>query len=1787
MRIFRHKYVKFFSAFLALNILIQAIAPTAVLALTSGPTQPEVQAFKPVEMTDMVDLFTGDFSYNIPLMDIDGYPINLSYNANVTMDQEASWVGLGWNINPGVINRSVRGVPDDFSGDVIERQFNMEPHVTYGAKAGFEGEVFGIGLGAINASLGISNNNYNGFQLEAGISPKLVSGNIGKGRYDVGLSIKASSSNGIDLNPTVSYSSQVNDKQAKNKVSCKIGASYNTQEGTSQLSFEGQATCLPKYFQQGQYTWNFGMPVGIVKPDVRSENMSLSFSAGVGPFAFGGYPQVKVEGYRSSQTIVDKSKAYSSYGYLYEQKAAKEDIVDYNREKDVPYSTEKPYVPVTNHSYDMFSASGQGVSGSFRPYRNDVGSVFDPYSSRLGVGALAANFELGFGNVTQVGADLVITLNYGSTGRMSNVMRFANLQDSKASENVFFKQLGEKSTDESTGALNKIGGFKPVRLYMGDFGNVSNSLLDDNNTSFTIPSKIRTQRANRSQSFVTLNARNASNFGRQKQVVSYKVNSFSFANNAYNDTDAVVARVDSKHREHHISEITTIKPDGFRYVFGIPAYNNFQEEFSFAKKSQTGTDDDVKFQNNNDLVKCVPSDASVGNSNEGTDKFFDYTRTPAHAHSYLLTEVLSPDYEDKLLDGPTPDDYGTYTRINYSKAYDAYKWRNPFTPIYKKSDGSVESFYANFQDNNHSTMSVNDNRGNFVYGEKEVWYIHSIETKTQVAEFVISKRTDAYECENKYGGIGSNSLYKLDEIRLYNREDKEKNTNPTPIKTVHFVYETTESNMLCGEIPNAFDPNDLTKKKLGKLTLKQVYFTFGNSQKGKFSPYTFQYTKNEKYDSKSSDRWGTFKSNNPTALSNGQFPYATQDKNTADENAQAWSLKSIILPSGGKISVELESDNYAYVQDKKAMTMDMIVGAGKNDKGSESSTLFSAQQLSNNDFFYFNDKSNSQTGYDHIAYLKKNMKPGTLIYFKFLINIEPGNSAYEYVSGYGEVEDIGKCTEKTAYGYVHLKNVSIDDNLSTEINPISRAGLQYVRVQHPKVHNNVMNVLPLNPNDISLDLFKSFLNTLEKLLYLVSINLSLSSREICSNFKVGYSWMRFPAAAGVKYGGGSRVKQLLISDEWNSMNSSGKTQTYGQEYTYTKQENGMQISSGVAANEPMIGGEENAVRYPVTFDSEKYRAPGNPTFVETPFGESFYPSAMVGYSRVSVRSIQNASIQKHATGTTVSEFYTAKDFPVKSSISKAKYNGNPMPLKIMKFFGIMDMQMASVSQGYAFETNDMHGKPSATKVYAQGDMEKPISSVEYKYKLSADGTLDNTTHVLSEDGKTVKQALVGVDYDIIGDQCASQTLSTSPGVQGQVLFMWAAIFPVLAYTVFPKFSYGFTDYTSVGVTKVINRSGLLDETAADDAGSKITTKNMLYDAKTGDILLTQTSNQFDDPVYNFTYPAHFAYDQMQGSYLNAGLIMSNVSLQSAKDNFFVGDELGVEYTDNTSRKTVLEHLWVENTTPLKVIDKEGNTFTSLTTSMNSIVVVRSGHRNMQSLPIGSITCLANPLTATGLAFDKILSASATEYSFRWKKDCNCVDVENRIADVETFYNPFVSGLMGKVKPKRSYTYVTNRTQSNDSKGSTNTRIDGIFKDFTPFWQPPTVSNPFWAKSDATTSWTWTSEVTEVSPYGMEMENKDALGRYNAALFGYRNSQNTAVSNNAQSNEIGFDGFEDYLEANECSNDHFSFRKYQHLLSDEEAHTGKYSIVVPPKTKNGHGTVSITKVIDECVVNTKK
>ena len=70
---------------------------------------------------------------------------------------------------------------------------------------------------------------------------------------------------------------------------------------------------------------------------------------------------------------------------------------------------------------------------------------------------------------------------------------------------------------------------------------------------------------------------------------------------------------------------------------------------------------------------------------------------------------------------------------------------------------------------------------------------------------------------------------------------------------------------------------------------------------------------------------------------------------------------------------------------------------------------------------------------------------------------------------------------------------------------------------------------------------------------------------------------------------------------------------------------------------------------------------------------------------------------------------------------------------------------------------------------------------------------------------------------------------------------------------------------------------MLDSVVVFDKGSMVSTKNLLYDAETGQVVVTRTNNEFNQPVYSTTYPAWWAYDGMGPAYKNTEVRYSSTS----------------------------------------------------------------------------------------------------------------------------------------------------------------------------------------------------------------------------------------------------------------------------------------------------------------------
>ncbi|MBO9151152.1 hypothetical protein ACFOTA_02965 [Chitinophaga sp. GCM10012297] len=196
-------------------------------------------------------------------------------------------------------------------------------------------------------------------------------------------------------------------------------------------------------------------------------------------------------------------------------------------------------------------------------------------------------------------------------------------------------------------------------------------------------------------------------------------------------------------------------------------------------------------------------------------------------------------------------------------------------------------------------------------------------------------------------------------------------------------------------------------------------------------------------------------------------------------------------------------------------------------------------------------------------------------------------------------------------------------------------------------------------------------------------------------------------------------------------------------------------------------------------------------------------------------------------------------------------------------------------------------------------------------------------------------------------------------------------------------------------------------------------------------------------------------------------------------------------------------------------------------------------------------------------FKVAISADICQDTIRGEVTLDLADFERICYSsvTDTSVNPYTAGLLGNWRAFKSYAYYGARKES-DPGQPTNTRTDGTYQDFLSFWQKQQNG---WKASQDTTRWLWTTESTLFNKKGYELENKDPLGRFNAAIYGFENTLAVAVVQNSRYREAAFEGFEDYdLASDVCEMDcsagrRFDFSGYLGMLDSTQRHTGRYSM----------------------------
>ncbi|MCZ8023608.1 MAG: hypothetical protein O9294_17725 [Cytophagales bacterium] len=684
MSILRRRFVyKSLAIFFLLEFVISIISPTISWALTAGPTAPEATSFEPVDTTDMVNINTGDLVYNLPLLDVPGpnggFPLSLSYHSGIKPDYEASWVGLGWTLNPGSINRFVNGVPDDYNGTKSLNRLFFEGGTTTASSIGFS-IGFG-GFGSVTAGMTFANDtyrgrgmgNYNSFGLNinSGFVSVGISQNYNKSPYSLNGSESTVYSGSLNIPAGIgSYHLSMNSESG-------IQHSFNPSLGSLGISFsaKGNSVSASVGTSKGAFsmqTNNYKNKLsGNMLTNEKSSSVVIPVYYGINLHLGRSYVRywqdetIDFENYGSAYFPDNvSSKLNSSLFDTYHVPSSLPSADTYKREK----SLEGSYP-----DYDSYQVNAQDIGGTIRPYHYTLSL----YSQKIGR------------DNPEVISYLIPQHSIGMHYRFENEFSNKVLQEPIDIEinKVINQQSDELSSRDKGEAykdwLDRVKQEYPFNTTVPLFYPFGNPLTGKGAPTETIERKFPNVPGSRHIEHFT-NEQIVNNFIDVKRKGFIECNAKGFVRGNYN--------VHSK-----IGGFVITNSDGMNYHFSLPVYANSE----------------VIYQQNKDYKDKISFNLL---ENKG---FYAYT--------WLLTAITGPDYVDR---GPAgiPDnvinefDWGYWVEFQYGKWTSSFRWRNPGIGLQQDYDSDFESFSR---------------------GIKEIYYLDAIKTKSHTALFIKQMRADS------------------------------------------------------------------------------------------------------------------------------------------------------------------------------------------------------------------------------------------------------------------------------------------------------------------------------------------------------------------------------------------------------------------------------------------------------------------------------------------------------------------------------------------------------------------------------------------------------------------------------------------------------------------------------------------------------------------------------------------------------------------------------------------------------------------------------------------------------------------------------------------------------------------------------------------------------------------------------------------------------------------------------------------------------------------------------------
>lgn len=885
-------------------VVFETIYPSVALAVADGPGQAEFEGYEDFDATDMVNLSTGDFCYNVPLLNVPspegGFQMPLAYHAGIETDEESSWVGLGWSLNPGVITRNVSTYPDDFNGEVVSTNVYSPNQITgyvksypfytryYDSQKG-KGGTIGTGFWDVGW----------GTQKHFGLSITGLTLKDGRISYDSeyqkqGLIMAAWTAASLFSGPAapvvaagqIAYSIH-SAAQARDGLKAALGTSQYGQWTVDKYIAEkgglggiwGRKVAYKAYLNSTVNNTEYGLLY------LGSMQSAISLATLFGQGDNYVYNQSSVPSSWSSGLVNNTARIFQSTSGI----PSSDMYVNYSGSYDANYQP-------ASLTPDLYNVSGFGVSGSISPYRLEIGSLCNQ-------------------------------IPYGTSFS-------ANVGPKYLTYKVPFKYLGDFSNSYTFPRLGNDDISNPGYLYdlhtSGTAGSVNLHLLNKTSkthSDYPASTPVSAYNQNYSASNITEGNRTGLNnyaLSHAKHIQWYTNDQMVNSWGGIMQTDINLGRLNSDYPSDGIGGFAITNEQGYTYHYTIPVYNTKEVQ----KTRMTSTDTRYTVANNN-----------------------------RYATSWLLTGITGPDFVDRGVAAYIDDqDWGYWVKFEYGKVSDKYNWRNPYYHYHESpgvesyTSGKKQTFYLNrIATRTHSALFVKslktDGKGYYESDGVGPWG-EAVDTEPssslRLDDIYVLPNSD-YETLISTGSGGyslgmvntstENSYLKNGDTydNVYDNYDFEVGVTNSPIQAflsanqlqrIHFNYNynlcryTWNSYNFGSSLPthNAEYVVDSLGLK-GKLTLRSVEvkgkentkmipsyeFYYGDESN---SNYQATYGDNPWYHPLKWDGYGMYKSG-----SDGTEITPHQSEKKADQ----WCLSKIVAPTGASLTIEYERDVYSNI----------------------------------------------------------------------------------------------------------------------------------------------------------------------------------------------------------------------------------------------------------------------------------------------------------------------------------------------------------------------------------------------------------------------------------------------------------------------------------------------------------------------------------------------------------------------------------------------------------------------------------------------------------------------------------------------------------------------------------------------------------------------------------------------------------------------------------------------------------------------------------------------------------